>query len=78
MAGAANVATLRLLVACGVDFGNVYACDSRGILHPGRDDISRRKLEYIDKWRICENSNAEGRRGGPDEAMRARPALLAR
>jgi malate dehydrogenase (oxaloacetate-decarboxylating) len=68
--GAANVATLRLLVASGVDFGNVFACDSRGILHPERDDIAKRKLEYIDKWRICENSNAEGRRGGPEEAMR--------
>jgi malate dehydrogenase (oxaloacetate-decarboxylating) len=24
----------------------------------------------VDKWRICQNSNAEGRRDGPEEAMR--------
>jgi malate dehydrogenase (oxaloacetate-decarboxylating) len=68
--GAANVATLRLLLASGVQFGNVIACDSKGILHPERDDILQRKIEFVDKWRICQHSNAEGRRGGPAEAMR--------
>ena len=68
--GAANVATLRLLLAHGVQFGNVVTCDSKGILHPEREDIARRKIEFVDKWRICQNSNAEGRRGGPAEAMR--------
>ena len=68
--GAANVATLRLLLASGVQWGNVYACDSKGLLHPGRKDIEARKIEYVDKWRICLNSNAQGRRGGIAEAMR--------
>jgi malate dehydrogenase (oxaloacetate-decarboxylating) len=68
--GSANVATLRLLLASGVEFGNVYACDSKGLLHPEREDIERRKIEFVDKWRICQNSNAEGRRGDIDEAMR--------
>ncbi|MCK4317097.1 MAG: NADP-dependent malic enzyme, partial [Anaerolineae bacterium] len=68
--GAANVATLRLLLASGVPFSNVIACDSKGILHPEREDIARRKIEFVDKWRICQHSNAEGRRGGPAEAMR--------
>jgi malate dehydrogenase (oxaloacetate-decarboxylating) len=67
--GAANVATLRLLLACGVPFGNIVACDSRGILHPGREDIAQRKIEFVDKWRICQHSNAAQRRGGPAEAM---------
>lgn len=68
--GAANVATLRLLLASGVQFGNVIACDSGGILHPGREDIEKRKDEFAEKWQICLHSNAEGRRGGPAEAMR--------
>lgn len=68
--GAANVATIRLLVASGVRFGNIYACDSKGLLHPEREDIARRKIEFAEKWRICQLSNAEGRRGGPAEAMR--------
>jgi malate dehydrogenase (oxaloacetate-decarboxylating) len=68
--GSANVATLRLLLAGGVQFGNVVACDSQGILHPEREDIARHKAEFADKWRICQHSNAEGRRGGPADAMR--------
>jgi malate dehydrogenase (oxaloacetate-decarboxylating) len=75
--GAANVATLRLLLASGVKFGNIVACDSKGILHPERDDIGQRKIEFVDKWRICRHSNAEGRRGGPAEAMRGADVCIA-
>jgi malate dehydrogenase (oxaloacetate-decarboxylating) len=75
--GAANVATLRLMLASGVQFGNVVACDSKGILHPEREDIAQRKIEFVDKWRICQNSNAEGRRGGPAEAMRGADVCIA-
>jgi malate dehydrogenase (oxaloacetate-decarboxylating) len=75
--GAANVATLRLLTASGVKFGNIYACDSKGILHAGRDDIAQRKIEFVDKWRICQHSNAEGRQGGPAEAMRGTDVCIA-
>ena len=75
--GAANVATIRLLLASGVPFGNVIACDSKGILHPEREDIAQRKIEFVDKWRICQNSNAEGRRGGSQEAMRGADVCIA-
>jgi len=75
--GAANVATLRLLLASGVQLGNVIACDSKGTLHPERDDIAQRKIEFVDKWRICQQSNAEGRRGGPAEAMRSADVCIA-
>jgi malate dehydrogenase (oxaloacetate-decarboxylating) len=75
--GAANVATLRLLVASGVQWGNVYACDSKGILNRERKDIEARKIEYVDKWRICLNSNAEGRSGGVAEALRGTDLCIA-
>jgi len=75
--GAANVATLRLLLASGVQFGNVVACDSKGILHPERDDIAQRKIEFVDKWRICQHSNSEGRRGRAAEAMRGADVCIA-
>jgi malate dehydrogenase (oxaloacetate-decarboxylating) len=75
--GAANVATIRLLLASGVKFGNIFACDSTGILHPERKDIEQRKMEYVDKWRICRNSNAEGRRGKIAEAMRDTDVCIA-
>jgi malate dehydrogenase (oxaloacetate-decarboxylating) len=75
--GAANIATLRLLLASGVPFGQIIACDSRGILHPEREDIAQRKIEFVDKWRICQNSNAEGRRGGVAEALRGTDVCIA-
>jgi len=75
--GAANIATIRLLVASGVPFGNIIACDSQGILHPGREDIAQRKIEFIDKWRICQQSNAEGRQGGIPEALRGVDVCIA-
>jgi malate dehydrogenase (oxaloacetate-decarboxylating) len=75
--GAANVATVRLLLASGVPCGNIFACDSKGILHPEREDIAQRKMEFVDKWRLCQNSNGEGRRGGPDEAMRGSDVCIA-
>ena len=75
--GAANVATIRLLLASGVQFGNIVACDSKGILHQEREDIARRRVEFVDKWRICQNSNATGRRGGVAEAMRDADVCIA-
>ena len=75
--GAANIATLRLLLASGAPFGNIVACDSKGILHPEREDIALRKIEFVDKWRICQQSNAEERRGGIAEAMRGADVCIA-
>ena len=75
--GAANIATIRLLVASGVPFGHIIACDSKGILHPGREDIAQRKIEFVDKWRICRQSNGEGRQGGIPEALRGADVCIA-
>jgi malate dehydrogenase (oxaloacetate-decarboxylating) len=75
--GAANIATLRLLLASGVPFGHIVACDSKGILHPERVDIARRRIEFVDKWRICQQSNAEERRGGPAEALQGADVCIA-
>ncbi len=67
--GAANVATYRLLKAYGFDPKAIVACDSKGILHPGRNDIERQQLQFADKWRICLESNGDGRSGGPEAAF---------
>lgn len=67
--GAANVATYRLLKAFGVDPKAIVACDSKGILHSGRSDIERQQLQFADKWRICQESNGDGRSGGPERAF---------
>ena len=75
--GAANVATYRLLKASGVDLGGIVACDSRGALHPGRSDIEERQEEFADKWRICNETNAEQIVGGVAEAMRGADVMIA-
>ncbi len=67
--GASNVACMRLIFAAGADPAKTMVVDSKGILHPGREDISRRKAEYVDKWRLCNATNAEGRVGGIAEAL---------
>ncbi len=75
--GAANVATYRLLKASGVDLGGIVACDSKGTLHPGRSDIEERQEEFVDKWRICHETNAERIVGGIAEAMRGADVMIA-
>ena len=67
--GASNVACMRLIFAAGADPAKTFVVDSKGILHPGREDISRRKAEFVDKWRLCNATNAEGRVGGIAEAL---------
>ncbi len=68
-AGASNVACTRLMFAAGLKPENCFVVDSRGILHPDREDLQRRKTEYVDKWRLCNITNAAGRTGGIAEAL---------
>jgi len=75
--GAANVATYRLLKASGVDLGGIVACDSKGTLHRGRHDIEERQEEFADKWRVCNETNAEGVVGGIAEALRGADVCIA-
>jgi len=69
-AGAANIATSRVLITAGVPIRNIIMVDSKGILEPGRSDIEDRKDEFRDKWKMCLESNQEGRTGGIAEAMK--------
>ncbi|MFN2272280.1 MAG: NADP-dependent malic enzyme [Anaerolineae bacterium] len=75
--GAANVATYRLLKASGIDVGGIVACDSKGTLHPGRRDVEEQQEAFAEKWRISQESNAEGIVGGPAEAMRGADVVIA-
>ena len=75
--GAANVATLRLLLAAGADPARVVACDRGGTLHTGRADLERRQDAYPDKWRICRTTNARGVSGGVAAALAKSDVCLA-
>jgi malate dehydrogenase (oxaloacetate-decarboxylating) len=75
--GAANVANYRLLKACGAKPARVVACDSRGILHPGRGDIEARRDDYPDKWQMCLETNQGGVAGGIAEALAGADVCIA-
>jgi malate dehydrogenase (oxaloacetate-decarboxylating) len=74
-AGAANIASYRLLRAAGVDPARVVMCDSKGILHRGRGDLER--PEWREKWAVCTESNGDGLKGGIAEAMRGADVCIA-
>jgi malate dehydrogenase (oxaloacetate-decarboxylating) len=75
--GASNVACSRLIFAAGATPGICRVVDSKGILHKGRDDIELRKAEFVDKWKMCQSTNAEGRQGGAAEAMKGADVVIA-
>lgn len=75
--GAANVPTYRLLVRAGVDPGRLIACDTRGTLHPGRDDVERQQHEYREKWQLCRQTNRNRITGGIAEALRGADVCIA-
>jgi malate dehydrogenase (oxaloacetate-decarboxylating) len=62
--GAAGVATARILLEAGVS--NLIVCDSRGALHPGRDDYER--MTAVKRW-FADNTNPDGRSGGPADVI---------
>jgi len=75
--GAANVAISRLVFAAGATPALCCFVDTKGILHKGRTDIEQRKAEFVDKWKLCNISNAEGRTGGIAEAMKGADVCIA-
>jgi malate dehydrogenase (oxaloacetate-decarboxylating) len=75
--GASNVAISRLIFAAGADPRICRMVDSKGILGKHRKDLEMRKAEYVDKWRRCQDTNAEGREGGVAEAMEGADVVIA-
>ncbi|MFC3991750.1 NAD(P)-dependent malic enzyme [Actinoplanes siamensis] len=62
-AGAAGIAITKTLIAAGVQGANVIVCDSRGIIHADRGDLTAIKAE------LAATTNISGRTGGVTEAL---------
>ena len=75
--GAANIAFVRILIRAGVPVGNIILVDSKGILHPGREDLEADKSNNPYKWQYAVETNAEGRTGGMAEAIANTDVLVA-
>ncbi len=75
--GASNVACSRLIFASGATPALCRMVDTKGILHKGRTDIQMRKAEFVDKWKLCQITNEEGKAGGIEEALRGADVCIA-
>ncbi len=67
-AGAAGVAVTRMLLAAGV--GDIVVCDSRGIVHSGRDDLNPVKQQ------LAAETNSSGRTGDVVGALAGADVLV--
>jgi len=74
--GAANVACSRLIFGGGADPSRCLMVDSKGILGKHRKDLEAKKAEFVDKWKLCNTTNAEGREGGIPEAMKGADVVI--
>ncbi len=75
--GASNVAISRLIFGWGADPSRCLMVDSKGILGKHRSDLEARKAEYVDKWKLCNITNGEGRQGSIADAMKGAEVLIA-
>jgi malate dehydrogenase (oxaloacetate-decarboxylating) len=75
-AGAANVCIARLLIKAGVNAENIVVVDSKGILHPDREDIKQNAELYKEKWELCLKTNKEKIKGGIEEALVGRDVVI--
>jgi len=74
--GASNVACSRLIFGWGADPAKCFMVDSKGILGKHRADLEKRKAEYVDKWKLCNITNAEGREGSIADAMKGADVVI--
>lgn len=75
--GASNVAISRLIFGWGADPSRCLMVDSKGILGKHRKDLEARKAVYVDKWKLCNITNAERREGSIADAMKGADVLIA-
>jgi malate dehydrogenase (oxaloacetate-decarboxylating) len=75
-AGAASVAGARLIFGRGANPEIATVVDSKGILGRHRDDVERQRNHFPEKWALCERTNAEGRTGGIEEALRGADVVI--
>ncbi|MBX5328745.1 MAG: NADP-dependent malic enzyme [Candidatus Bathyarchaeota archaeon] len=74
-AGAANLRTAYVLIRWGIKPGNILLVDTKGIIYPGRKDITKEEDPW--KYELSQKTNAEGRKGDIAEAFKDADAVVA-
>ena len=73
--GSANTRTAYVLIRWGIKPENLILVDSKGILHPGRKDITKEENPW--KYDLTQKTNGEGRTGSITEAFKDVDAVIA-
>jgi malate dehydrogenase (oxaloacetate-decarboxylating) len=73
--GAANIRTAYVLIRWGVKAGNIIMVDTKGVVHPGRADITKEEDPW--KYDLTQKTNAEGRTGDISEAFKGVDVVVA-
>jgi malate dehydrogenase (oxaloacetate-decarboxylating) len=74
-AGASNICIARMIMLAGVNPKNITMCDSKGILHLGREE--ELKQDWKEKWEMAQKTNGEGRTGDVAHAIEGADVLIA-
>ena len=75
--GAANIAAVRLLKRAGADPRDLIVLDTKGILHPEREDIDYLSLKNRWKFQVAMETNGDRITGGLREALKGADVLIA-
>jgi malate dehydrogenase (oxaloacetate-decarboxylating) len=74
-AGSANLRTAYVLIRWGIKPGNIMLVDTKGVIYPGRKDITKKEDPW--KYELSQQTNAEGRTGDVSEAFKGADAVVA-
>src|SRR4030043_346787 len=74
-AGSANLRTAYVLIRWGVKPGNIIMADTKGVIYPGRKDITKDEDPW--KFELSQKTNAEGRTGDVAAAFKGVDAVVA-
>jgi malate dehydrogenase (oxaloacetate-decarboxylating) len=74
-AGSANLRTAYVLIRWGVKAGNIMLVDTKGIVYPGRKDITKDEDPW--KYELSQKTNAEGRTGDIAAGFKGADAVVA-
>jgi malate dehydrogenase (oxaloacetate-decarboxylating) len=74
-AGAANLRAAYVLMRWGVKPGNIILADTKGVIYPGRADITKEDDPL--KYELTQITNSEGRRGDVSEAFKGVDVVVA-
>lgn len=75
-AGAANLSIAKLLIAAGADAGDLILIDTKGALHPEREDMDKLLLKHPVKYELALKTNRERLKGHTDEALKGADVLI--